>query len=555
MILMIDNYDSFVFNVEQYLKELSCEEVRTVRNDEISIEEIRKLNPSKIVLSPGPKHPKDSGVCLEILKEIEDIPILGICLGHQAIGYVSGAQIKRMENPMHGKSSEIEVLYDNSKLFRDLPRKFNVMRYHSLYVDENTLSPDLIVAAKSKDGVIMAVEHKTKDIYGIQFHPESFFTEYGKKMIENFVKLENKNKREEEEKEKEKKEREKEIKKEVENMAKNENLKKYLKKLQDNIALTDSDFKEICAIIDSKNYNIIQLGALLVLISEKSLYPESLTAFVKNILAYSTTFEDESDMIDVCGTGGDGFKTINISTAVAFILGAMGVTVAKHGNRAVSSKSGSSDVLDKLGVPLEKSLLAQLDKLEKKHLAFFHAPFFHKLVGEVREVRQQLGIRTVFNVLGPLLHPNKKLKYQLVGLYHEPVHRLYAETLQLLGREHALVVRGNDGLDEITICDDTKIIEVKGDQIFEYTISPESFGFKRAFHSEIEGGTAEENAEILKRILKGEEKSAKFDIVVLNAMFGLYTANVVDHPAKAKEMILEAIESGKVYEFYENYVR
>jgi len=280
---------------------------------------------------------------------------------------------------------------------------------------------------------------------------------------------------------------------------------------------------------------------LLVLISEKSLYPESLTAFVKNILAYSTTFEDESDMIDVCGTGGDGFKTINISTAVAFILGAMGVTVAKHGNRAVSSKSGSSDVLDKLGVPLEKSLLAQLDKLEKKHLAFFHAPFFHKLVGEVREVRQQLGIRTVFNVLGPLLHPNKKLKYQLVGLYHEPVHRLYAETLQLLGREHALVVRGNDGLDE--------------NQILEYTISPESFGFKRAFHSEIEGGTAEENAEILKRILKGEEKSAKFDIVVLNAMFGLYTANVVDHPAKAKEMILEAIESGKVYEFYENYVR
>nr|WP_314079345.1 anthranilate phosphoribosyltransferase [uncultured Leptotrichia sp.] len=555
MILMIDNYDSFVFNVEQYLKELSCEEVKTVRNDEISIEKIRKLNPSKIVLSPGPKHPKDSGVCLEILKEIEDIPILGICLGHQAIGYVSGAQIKRMENPMHGKSSEIEVLYDNSKLFCDLPKKFNVMRYHSLYVDEDTLSPDLIVAAKSKDGVIMAVEHKTKDIYGIQFHPESFFTEYGKKMIENFVKLENKNKKEEEEKEKEKKEREKEIKKEVENMAKNENLKKYLKKLQDNIALTDGDFKEICAIIDSKNYNIIQLGALLVLISEKSLYPESLTAFVKNILAYSTIFEDESDMIDVCGTGGDGFKTINISTAVAFILGAMGVTVAKHGNRAVSSKSGSSDVLDKLGVPLEKSLLAQLDKLEKKHLAFFHAPFFHKLVGEVREVRQQLGIRTVFNVLGPLLHPNKKLKYQLVGLYHEPVHRLYAETLQLLGREHALVVRGNDGLDEITICDDTKIIEVKGEQILEYTISPESFGFKRAFHSEIEGGTAEENAEILKRILKGEEKSAKFDIVVLNAMFGLYTANVVDHPAKAKEMILEAIESGKVYEFYENYVK
>ena len=537
MILLIDNYDSFVFNVEQYLKEMTDEQVKTVRNDKITLEEIKKLNPSKIILSPGPKHPKDSGICLEILKNIDDTPILGICLGHQAIGYAFGGEIKQLEVPLHGKTSEIIVNKEDSLLFKELPKKFSVMRYHSLYVNEDNLPEELEISAKSDDGIIMALEHKTKDIYGIHFHPESFFTEYGKKIIKNFVVSTNKKTIENKEKEK------------------NENLKKYLKKLQDNIALTDGDFKEICAIIDSKNYNIIQLGALLVLISEKSLYPESLTAFVKNILAYSTTFEDESDMIDVCGTGGDGFKTINISTAVAFILGAMGVTVAKHGNRAVSSKSGSSDVLDKLGVPLEKSLLAQLDKLEKKHLAFFHAPFFHKLVGEVREVRQQLGIRTVFNVLGPLLHPNKKLKYQLVGLYHEPVHRLYAETLQLLGREHALVVRGNDGLDEITICDDTKIIEVKGEQILEYTISPESFGFKRAFHSEIEGGTAEENAEILIRILKGEEKSAKFDIVVLNAMFGLYTANVVDHPAKAKEMILEAIESGKVYEFYENYVR
>ena len=332
-------------------------------------------------------------------------------------------------------------------------------------------------------------------------------------------------------------------------------LSKYLKKLQDNNQLTSSDYEQITKIIANKEYNDIQLGSLLVLITEKSLTSESLTAFVKNILNYSNTFNDDSPMIDVCGTGGDGFKTINISTAVAFILGATGVSVAKHGNRAISSKSGSSDVLDELGVPLENSLINQINKLENKNLAFFHAPFFHKLVGEVREVRSRLGIRTVFNILGPLLHPNTKLKYQLVGLYHEPVHRLYAETLQLLGRKHALVVRGNDGLDEITICDDTKIIEVKNNQILEYTISPESFGFKRAFHSEIEGGTPEENAKILVKILKGEEKSAKFDIVVLNAMFALYTANVVDHPAKAKELILEAIESGKVYEFYENYMK
>ncbi len=545
MILMIDNYDSFVFNVEQYLKEMTDDEVITVRNDAITIDDIKKMNPSKIIFSPGPKHPKDSGICLEILNntdELGNIPILGICLGHQAIGMHFGGNVKRMENPLHGKTSEITGLSKNSVLFKNLPKKFKVMRYHSLYVDD--IPEDLEVTAKSEDGVAMAVEHKSKNIFGIQFHPESIFTEYGKNMIRNFLNIE--------------------VSKTLQNNENSKNTKekgnfidmnKYLKKLQENIALTDTDFHEICKIIDSKNYDIVQLGALLVLISEKSLYPESLTAFVKNILEYSTTFEDDSDMIDVCGTGGDGFKTINISTAVAFILGAMGVNVAKHGNRAISSKSGSSDVLDKLGVPLENSLANQIEKLHVKNLAFFHAPFFHKLVGEVREVRSRLGIRTVFNILGPLLHPNTKLKYQLVGLYHEPVHRLYAETLQLLGRKHALAVRGNDGLDEITICDDTKIIEVKDEQIFEYTVSPESFGFKRAFHSEIEGGTPEENAEILIKILKGAEKSAKFDIVVLNAMFALYTADVVDHPAKAKDMVLEAIESGKVYEFYKDYVK
>jgi len=544
MILLIDNYDSFVFNVEQYLRELTNEEVKTVRNDAITLEKIKILNPSRIVLSPGPKHPKDSGICLEILKNIENTPILGICLGHQAFGLVFGGKIEKLEIPLHGKTSEITVTGKNSILFKDMPEKFNVMRYHSLYVSEENLPEELTVTAKSDDGIIMALEHKTKDIYGIQFHPESFFTEYGKNIIKNFISNTKKETLQSNDKNTEETERKKA----------DEVFKKYLKKLQDNIPLADNDFKEICEVINSKNYNIVQLGALLVLISEKSLYPESLTAFVKNILEYSVTFSDDTPMIDLCGTGGDGLKTINISTTVAFIVAAMGVKVAKHGNKSVTSKSGSSDVIDKLGLTMEKSIITQLNKLENSNLAFFHAPFFHKLVGEVREVRQRLGIRTVFNVLGPLLHPNRKLKYQLVGLYHEPVHRLYAETLQLLGREHALVVRGNDGLDEISICDETKIVEVKGDKILEYTVSPETFGFRRAFHADIEGGTPEENAEILVRTLKGEENSPKSDIVILNAMFALYAADFVKHPAEAKPLILEAINSGKVYDFYKNYI-
>ena len=538
MILLIDNYDSFVFNVAQYLGELTDEEVRTVRNDQLTLAEIRALNPSRIVLSPGPKHPKDSGICLEILKEITDIPILGICLGHQAFGLVHGATVKRLEVPLHGKTSVLTVTEPQSVLFKGLPQQFSAMRYHSLYVDKDTLPQELIITALSDDGVIMALQHKTKPIHSIQFHPESFFTEYGKNILKNFLigtqtvqSVQN-----------------------TEEKAKayaNEVFRAALKKLQENQPLGDSDFKQICEVLHSKQYDIVQLGALLVLISEKSLYPESLTAFVRNILAYSTTFADPRPMIDLCGTGGDGLKTINISTTVAFIVAALGVKVAKHGNRSVTSQSGSTDVLGELGIAMESNLMKQLDSLEKNGLAFFHAPFFHNLVGEVREVRQRLGIRTVFNVLGPLLHPNTKLKYQLVGLYHEPVMRLYAETLQLLGREHALVVRGNDGLDEISICDETKIVEVKGKQILEYTIAPEMFGFKRAFHADIQGGTPTENAEVLRRTLKGEERGAKADIVILNAMFALYTANVVKHPAEAKPLIEEALRSGKVWNYYQ----
>lgn len=537
MILLIDNYDSFVFNVEQYLRELTDEEVRCVRNDKITLDEIRRLNPSKIVLSPGPKHPQDSGICLEILKSDITAPILGICLGHQAIGLVYGAKIKRLEKPYHGKTSLIKVSR-KEPLFTGLPDEFEVMRYHSLYVDE--LPSNLEASAVSEDGVVMALSVRDRPIFGIQFHPESYFTQYGKKIIENFINYEAAPASEVAKEPKEPKIRP---------------LKPFLIKLQENERLDDRDFEQICEIIASKEYEITQLAALLVLISEKSLYPQSLASLAKNILKYSQTYRDPSPMIDLCGTGGDGFKTINISTTVAFILASLGVKVAKHGNKAVSSKSGSSDVLEILGIHSSNSLLRQRELLNDKNLAFFHAPFFHPLVGEVREVRQRLGIRTVFNVLGPLLNPNLALKNQLVGVYHKPVLRLYAETLQLLGRERALVVRGEDGLDEISLCDETRVVELRSGQISEYSITPEQFGFRRAFHSEIEGGTPEQNAEILKQILKGELDGPKFDVVVLNAMFALYAAGVADSPAQAKEVILDAIKSGKVYRYFEDYVR
>ncbi len=188
MILLIDNYDSFVFNIEQYIKDVSNEEVTIVRNDKITLSEIINMNPNRIILSPGPKHPKDSNICLEILKNIKNIPILGICLGHQALGLVFDSTISQLSIPIHGKTSKITVT-SKCELFKNIPKQFNVMRYHSLYIDTRNISDDLEIIAKTNDNIIMAIKHKYLPLYGLQFHPESYFSEYGKDIINNFINL------------------------------------------------------------------------------------------------------------------------------------------------------------------------------------------------------------------------------------------------------------------------------------------------------------------------------------------------------------------------------
>ena len=188
MILLIDNYDSFVFNVKQYVEDISGKRVHTVRNDRITIKDIKKLDPSGIILSPGPKHPADSNICLDILKSIPDIPVLGICLGHQAVGYSCSGLINRLSTPVHGKVSNVNII-KKEKLFQNIPEKFSVMRYHSLYISENNFPEELEILAKTDDGIIMAIKHKTKEIYGVQFHPESYFTDYGKEILNNFLSI------------------------------------------------------------------------------------------------------------------------------------------------------------------------------------------------------------------------------------------------------------------------------------------------------------------------------------------------------------------------------
>ena len=185
MILLIDNYDSFTYNLYQYMG-IFYKDIKVVRNDKITIEEIYQLNPERLVLSPGPKSPAEAGICMAVVKEFYDKkPILGICLGHQSIGAAFGAKIVHAKELMHGKQSLIE--HDGTGIFQGIPSPIHVARYHSLAVDENTLPEEFQILARTADGEIMAMKHRNYPVVGIQFHPESIFTDHGKKMIENFL--------------------------------------------------------------------------------------------------------------------------------------------------------------------------------------------------------------------------------------------------------------------------------------------------------------------------------------------------------------------------------
>lgn len=189
MILMIDNYDSFTYNIVQYCRELGAD-LKVIRNDELSVLDIEKLNPQKIIISPGPASPDEAGITLEVIEYFKDkLPILGICLGHQSIAQVFGADVVRAQNMMHGKTSKMKVV-DKCAIFKDLPDEFIATRYHSLIVDKSSLPKSVEATAYSEDdNEIMALKIKDRDIYGVQFHPESIMSEYGHEMIDNFLKL------------------------------------------------------------------------------------------------------------------------------------------------------------------------------------------------------------------------------------------------------------------------------------------------------------------------------------------------------------------------------
>ncbi|URZ08240.1 anthranilate phosphoribosyltransferase [Clostridium felsineum] len=258
---------------------------------------------------------------------------------------------------------------------------------------------------------------------------------------------------------------------------------------------------------------------------------------------------DDLYTIDTCGTGGDGGKTFNVSTCASIIAAAGGVKIAKHGNRAGSSKSGSADVLKELGINIELEPEEVEEGIREKGMAFIFAQSYHKAMKNVAGVRKSLGFKTIFNLLGPLTNPCN-IKGQVLGVFDQKLAHPIAEVLLKFGRERALVLNGCDGLDEITTTGFTFISEIKDGKIKDYIIRPEDFGIKRSIIEDISGGTPKENAEIIINILKGE-KGHKRDIVVLNTAAALYVGKVCESLKDGTRMAQKLIDSGAALRKYE----
>lgn len=532
MIVMIDNYDSFTYNVYQAMASL-YNNIKVYRNDEITIDGIEKMNPEALVISPGPSYPKDAGISIEAIKHFAGkLPILGICLGHQSIGEAFGGKVVRAEKPMHGKASLIKL--DNTcPIFEGLPEKISCARYHSLIIERRSLPDCLKITAETDEGEIMAVAHKEYPIYGVQFHPESILAEMGVNILSNFltnvvgVKVEG-------------------VVPAIP-MDKRTSLKKYIAMAVDRKDLTEDEAYSAMNIIMGDAATPAQTAAFLVAMRMKGETIDEITGFAKGMRSKASVIEGFRSAIDIVGTGGDMAGTFNISTTSSFVIAAAGIPVAKHGNRAASSKSGAADCLDALGVNIKTSPEKAAKCLETTGIAFLFAQVFHGAMRFVAPVRKEIGCRTFFNILGPLTNP-ALADYIVLGVYDESLLTLMANVLIKLGIKGAMVVNGSDGLDEITMTGKTHVCEVKDGKISTYDIDPHDYGFEYCTADVLKGGTPEENAKMTLDILTGKDKGARRNTVLLNAGCAIYCAGKAATIADGVKLAAEMIDSGKAYD-------
>ncbi len=319
-------------------------------------------------------------------------------------------------------------------------------------------------------------------------------------------------------------------------------------------SLTRQQAREVMSEVLAGRCTDAQIAALLVALHMKGETVEEIVGFAEAIRQAASGLRVERDstvdvsgterdaLVDTCGTGGDASGTFNISTATALVVAGAGVRVAKHGNRSVTSQCGSADVMEALGVNINLPVSRVAACLNEVGIAFLYAPAMHSAMKYVQPARRELRLRTVFNLLGPLTNP-ANASAQVVGVYSADLVEKLAEALSMLGLHRALVVHGNDGLDEVTVTTSTRVAEVRDGSVRSFEITPEEFGFKRAGMEQLAGGDAEVNAGIIREVLRGH-KSPRRDIVVLNAAAALVAGGKADHLAEAAPIAARSIDSG-----------
>lgn len=330
-------------------------------------------------------------------------------------------------------------------------------------------------------------------------------------------------------------------------------IKEAIMKLANKEDLTYSMSEQVMDEIMSGNASQIQMSAFLAALSMKGETIDEITGAAEGMRNHCIKLLHELDVLEIVGTGGDKSNSFNISTISSIIVSAGGVPIAKHGNRAASSKCGAADVLEALGVDITISPEKSAEVLNKIGICFLFAQNYHIAMKYVAPVRKELGIRTVFNILGPLANP-AGAKMQLMGVYEEELVEPLARVLYNLGVKNAMVVFGQDGLDEISLSSPTTVCEIRNGEFSSYVLTPEELGLVRCKKEELVGGTPEENAKIARAILKGE-KGPKRDAVVLNSAAALYIADQSLTLKEAVRKVEEIIDSGKAMEQLEKFVK
>ena len=543
MIVVIDNYDSFTYNLVQYLGELGAE-LRVFRNDQVTVEEIEALHPTRIVISPGPGTPEDGGISNDVIRHFhQTVPILGVCLGHQCIGHVFGGRVVRAPRLMHGKTSLIHR--GDHPIFEGVPDQFQATRYHSLIVEE-PLPEVLMPIAWTEERELMGLCHRNHPVIGLQFHPESILTGEGKRILRNFLEMSSSPGPP----------RSSVSRGAAEGSSFEEakmDIKEAIGKVMLGEHLLGEEAEAVMGQIMAGETTPAQIGAFLTALRLKGETVEEITGCARAMRRSAIPVRPRrQDLVDTCGTGGDKTGTFNISTTAAFVVAGAGLGVAKHGNRSVSSHCGSADLLEALGVNLELAPDQVADCIDEVGIGFLFAPRFHPAMKHAIGPRREMGVRTIFNILGPLTNPAGATR-QIMGVYDPSLTSPLAQVLGRLGAQAAFVVHGADGLDELSTTGINRVSHLRDGWVKDFSLDPVELGLPGARLEDLRGGTVEENAQITQAILAGE-RGPRRDVVLLNAAAALVAGGMARDFKEGLQQAAEAIDSGSAREKLEGLV-